>query len=99
MAVLRMESLAAGKGLDGLRHTVDRKGAVIFALPGGGVIRDEGGELFFSAKDEAARHIALAYAQKKWGRGLIVEENRILREQKRDREVEKEKEPRCGMER
>lgn len=88
LAVLRMESLAAEKGLDGFRHTVDRKGAVIFTLSGGGVIREEGKELFFSAKNEAARRIALAYAQKKWGRGLIVDENRITREPKREREKE-----------
>jgi hypothetical protein len=80
LAVLRMESLAAGKGLDGFKHTVDSKGAVVFTLPGGGVIRDEGKELFFSARDEMARHIALAYAQKKWGRGVTLEGNRIARE-------------------
>jgi hypothetical protein len=95
LAVLRMESLAAGKGLDGFKHTVDSKGAVVFTLPGGGVIRDEGKELFFSARDEAARHIALAYAQKKWGKTVMLDGNRIMREQA----MEKEKEQRRGMER
>ena len=99
LAVLRMESLAPEKGLDGFQHRIDSKGAVIFTLPSGGVIRDEGKTLFFSAKNETARHIALAYAQKKWGRSLILEGNRIMREQRRDQELKKDKEQRRGMDR
>jgi hypothetical protein len=99
LAVLRMERLAAEKGLASFQHRIDRKGAVVFILPGGGKIRDEGKELFFTASDEATRHIALAYAQKKWGRGVILEGNHIMRDQKRERVLEREKEQRRGMER
>jgi len=97
LAVLRMERLAAENGLDRFRHKVDHKGAVIFTLPGGGVIRDEGKELFFSARDEAAQRIALAYAQKKWGQGVTLEGNHIVREQRRDLDLERKKEQRRGM--
>ena len=99
LAVLRMERLATEGSLAGFQHRVDRKGAVIFTLPGGGVIRDEGRELFFSARDETARRVALAYAQKKWGRGVILKGNRIMREQKREQSLDREKEQRRGMER
>jgi hypothetical protein len=99
LAVLRMERLATEESglFSGFQHTVDGKGAVIFTLPGGGVIRDQGKELFFSARDEAARHIALAYARKKWGKGICLEGNRLFREP--ERELEQEKEQRRGMER
>jgi len=97
LAVLRMERLAAEGRLAEFQRRVDHKGAVIFTLPSGGVIRDEGQELYFSAKDETAQQVALAYAQKKWGRSIILEGNHIMREQKRDLVLEKEQ--RRGMER
>ncbi|MDR3176849.1 MAG: relaxase/mobilization nuclease domain-containing protein, partial [Desulfovibrio sp.] len=99
LAVLRMERLAAEESgfLSGFQHTVDGKGTVVFTLPGGGVIRDAGKELFFSARDEAARHVALAYARKKWGKGIRLEGNRLFREP--ERELEREKEQRRDMER
>jgi len=99
LAVLRMEHLAVEGSLAGFQHRIDHKGAVIFTLPGGGVIRDEGKKLFFSARDEAAQRVALAYAKKKWGRGIILEGNRIMREQKRENELSKEKERHPAMER
>ena len=94
LAVLRMEQIAAdeqlaGKTQDiqGFSATVDRKGTVIFALPGGGKIMDNGQELFFSSKDAAAHKIAVQYAQKTWGKEVHIEGNRLCRkdtlEQKR----------------
>jgi len=97
LAVLRMERLAAEGAVTGFRHRVDHKGAVIFTLPGGGVIRDQGKEVFFSARNEAAQRIAFAYAQKKWSQGVILEGNHIMREQRRD--LERKKEQRQGMDR
>jgi len=94
LAVLRMERLVAEKGLEGFQHKVDSKGAVIFTLSGGGKIRDTGGEVLFTKDRE---HLAVQYAQKKWGLGIIVERNHIMRDQKRERE--REKEQRRGMER
>ena len=86
LAVLRMEQLAAEEGatgktpqVRGFSATVDRKGTVIFTLPGGGRILDSGKELFFSGKDEATRHVAVRYAQKKWGKQIILEGSKIVR--------------------
>jgi hypothetical protein len=87
LAVVRMESLAGEAGIAGFRHRVDHKGAVIFSLSGGGTIRDEGKELFFTAQDETARRVALAYARKKWGIGVILNGNRITRKQDQERDV------------
>ena len=81
LAVLRMEQL-----VQGVSTTVDRKGTVIFTLPEGGRIMDAGKELFFSGKSETARHVAMQYAQKKWGKALHVEGNKIVR---LERELEK----------
>lgn len=74
LAVLRMEQFAQD-----FSTTVDRKGTVIFTLPGGGRIMDVGKELFFSDNNETARHVAMQYAQKKWGKALHVEGNKIMR--------------------
>jgi hypothetical protein len=100
LAVLRMERIAeeAGhEGVVGFRHSVDRKGAVVFTLPGGGVIRDQGKELFFSVENAAAQQAAVAYARKKWGKGILFEGNRIVREQRQEQEQEREQNR--GMER
>jgi hypothetical protein len=96
LAVLRMERLAAENGLDRFEHKVDRNGAVVFTLSGGGKIRDTGGEVLFSPDSE---RLALLYAQKKWGRSIIIEGNHIMRDQKRKPEMEREKEQRRGMDR
>ena len=89
LAILRMEQFAAEEGtageaaqICGFSTTVDRKGMVIFTLPGGGRILDSGKELLFSGNNEAARHVAVRYAQKKWGKSLHVEGNKIVRLEK-----------------
>lgn len=66
-------------------HHVDRKGSVVFTLHDGGLIRDKGQEVHFSPHSDSARHAALLYARKKWGKQLALEENRILRHDARDR--------------
>lgn len=89
LAVLRMEQLATEDTarISGFSATVDRKGVVVFTLPGGDRILDSGKELFFSGNDDAARQIAVRYAQKKWGKSLHVDGNKIVRlEKKRERE-------------
>lgn len=109
LAVLRMEQLAeeerfSGKttepstlAISGFQHTVDRKGTVIFTLPGGGRIMDTGRELFFSSQDPAAQNAALAYARKKWGKAVCLEGNKICREQSRDIELERTREQNRGI--
>lgn len=81
LAVLRMEQLAAEDAahISGFSATVDRKGTVVFTLPGGGRILDSGKELFFSGNDAAAHHVAVRYAQKKWGKQIVLEGNKIIR--------------------
>lgn len=86
LAVLRMEQLAAEEHmtgnstqLHGFSVSIDRKGTVIFTLPNGGRILDSGRELFFFGNDVAVRQIAVRYAQKKWGKILHVEGNKIVR--------------------
>ena len=102
LAVLRMEQLAEeghahGQGseslaaqVSGFKYSVDRRGVVLFTLPGGGMIRDTGKEVFFSANDAVAAEIALHYGQKKWGKAIQLEGNRLCRmegkEQKRGME-------------
>jgi hypothetical protein len=86
IAVLRMEQLAEEKSplIVGFRHSVDHKGTVTFILPEGGKIMDRGQELFFSTRDNAAEAVALMYAQKKWGKSLQREGNRICQEAARE---------------
>ena len=104
LAVLRMEQLAEEERqkierdngqssplITGFIHTVDRRGIVIFTLPGGGMIRDTGKELFFSAHDKATEEAALLYAKKKWGKEVFLEGNSLCRGM--------EKEKQRGMER
>lgn len=85
LAVLRMERLAAEEAahIQGFSTAVDRKGTVIFTLPGGGRILDSGKELFFSGNNDTARHVAVRYAQEKWGKSLCVEGNKIVRLEKK----------------
>lgn len=94
-AFLRMEELLreeAARGAlsvvpDAINRRVDKKGAVVFTLPGGGKIRDTGAEVWFSA-DPEAEHLAALYAAKKWGQRLFVDRGRIRFD--RDKVVERE---------
>jgi hypothetical protein len=81
-SVLRME-----QGAENFRHHVDRKGTVVFTLQDGASIRDNGKDILFSAGSESAKQTALLYARKKWGKALHVEENKIMR---LERKLEKE---------
>lgn len=86
LAILRMEQLAAEKDvagkapkIRGFSATVDHKGTVMFTLPDGGRVLDSGKELFFSGNNDAARHVAVQYAHKKWGKKIVLEGNKIIR--------------------
>ncbi len=88
LAVLCMEQLAVEectKGaaqIRGFSVTVNSKGTVVFTLPEGGRVLDTGKELFFSGNSAAAHDVALKYAQKKWGKSLYVEGNKIMRQER-----------------
>ncbi len=94
-AFFRMEELLreeAARGAppgfsDSITRRVDKKGAVVFTLPGGGKIRDAGVEVWFSAYPEAERLAAL-YAVKKWGQRTLVDRGRICFD--RNKVVERE---------
>lgn len=85
LALLRMEQLAAEEitHIRGFSATVDHKGIIVFFLPSGGRILDSGKELFFSNKNASIRHVALRYAQKKWGNSLWIKGNKIMRREKK----------------
>ncbi|SBW07958.1 conserved hypothetical protein [uncultured delta proteobacterium] len=95
-----MEQLAAEEAahIRGFSATVDRKGIVLFTLLDGGRILDSGKELFFSGKDDATRNVAVQYAQKKWGKSLYVDGNKIVRLEKKLEEEQAQKQQR-NMER
>ena len=83
LAFLRMERIAAeakaqGFDLGDIARRIDCKGVVIFTLASGGSIRDTGKELFFSAHDEKAHGVDLAYARLKWGKNIVREQGKIL---------------------
>jgi len=50
-----------------LKYTIDAKGTVIFTLPSGGTIRDNGQRIHFSAWDKNAKTLAALLGQKRWG--------------------------------
>ena len=79
-SVLRMEQVTAD-----FRHRVDRKGTVVFTLQNGASVRDNGTDILFSAGSESARQTALLYARKKWGKRIMLEANRIVRQQEQNR--------------
>lgn len=73
-SVLRMEQVT-----DGFRHHVTRKGMVVFTLQDGSTVKDSGKDILFSAASDNARQVAMLYAQKKWGKQIVLEGNRITR--------------------
>ena len=79
-SILRMEQVATD-----FRHRVDRKGVVVFTFQDGASVRDNGVDILFSAGSESVRQTALLYARKKWGKRIMLEANRIVRQQEQDR--------------
>ena len=83
LAFLRMDRIAEaaktqGDDLGEISRRIDGKGVVIFILASGGSIRDTGKELFYSAHDEKAHGVALAYAALKWGKNIAQEQGKIV---------------------
>lgn len=90
-AVLRMEQVA-----EDFQHHVDRKGTVVFTFQDGGKVRDSGKDIIFSAGNEVARQTALLYARKKWGKQIILEENKVIQAPRKQHEQEAKRE-RSGL--
>ena len=84
-AIARMHELAARETattseglLKNFTYHIDAKGTVIFTLPSGGLVRDAGDRVFFSAHDQAAEKVAMLFAQAKWGKGVEIDGSTVL---------------------
>jgi len=71
--VLKMSEIFRQEGVKGGRYRIDGKGTVIFTLPSGGTIRDNGKEIHFSSQDDQAKAIAEKLAKLKWGNNVQIE--------------------------
>jgi hypothetical protein len=60
---------------------------VFIHLANGGMIRDMGREVAFTAHDEATEEAALQFARSKWGKAIMLKGN-IVRLQPRDKQRE-----------
>jgi hypothetical protein len=80
VSVIKMQELISKETdikNDDLKYKIDTKGVVIYTLKTGGTIRDTGPEINFSAHDKTTQDLANKFAQMKWGRKIIVENNTI----------------------
>lgn len=68
----------------GFTSSVDSSGTVFINLASGGMIRDMGSQVCFSAHNETARNAAMLFARAKWGKRLLLDGN-VLRPQSRTR--------------
>jgi hypothetical protein len=91
MDQIAAEAKAQGYDLGDITRRIDGKGVVIFTMGSGGSIRDTGRELFYSAHDEKAHGVALAYAVLKWGKNLALENGKIQFHQMPEIQREREK--------
>ncbi len=67
---------------------VDKKGTLIFTLPEGGTVRDSGKKMTFSP---GAAAVAMRYAQRKWGKERVRQEDNVLVWQKKTIELQRNK--------
>jgi hypothetical protein len=65
MMDLQAEGLA---GTEGLTHSIDIQGVILFKLKSGGQVRDDGKNISYSAFDPAAEKIAAKYAAARFGK-------------------------------
>jgi len=71
----------------GFTSSIDTMGTVFIHLANGGMIRDMGNEIAFTAHDEATEEAALQFVRSKWGKAIRLEGN-VVRLQPRDKRVE-----------
>ena len=76
--VSKMAEILRAAGVTGGRYRIDGKGAVIFTLPNGSSVRDNGKEIHFSASNDQAKQIAEKLAQAKWGNNVKLD-NGVLK--------------------
>lgn len=66
------------KFFQGYKQTLDNNGIIIFALPGGGSIRDTGKKIYFSP-GATTQTAAIIYAQAQYGKNIKLSGNTIER--------------------
>lgn len=74
-----LEALAPSEKriFSGFKSTIDAKGTVFIHLTNGGMIRDSGKRIFFTAHDDGVKNAALQFAKAKWGKSFLVHDNGI----------------------
>lgn len=75
IAVAKMHQLQAQgqPGLKGFTYTIDTRGTVLFHLASGGVVKDTGKGIFFSAYDPLAGSVAERFARLRFGPAVRME--------------------------
>jgi len=83
-AIARMHALAAEEAaakcerqLKDFTYRIDGKGTVLFTLASGGMVRDAGEQVLWSAQDKAAERVGLQYAQAKWENCVMRAQNDV----------------------
>ena len=75
--------------------SIDARGTVFIHLANGGMIRDMGKEIAFTAHDDTTQEAALLFARAKWGKAVRLEGN-VLRMQPRKQELHANKKDLLG---
>lgn len=72
------------KEATGFTWRVDNKGTVLFYLKSGGLVRDSGKEITFSAHDPVARSVASKLAKLKFGKEYAIVENKVVKKARQE---------------
>lgn len=72
-----LEALSPDKKplFSGFSSSIDARGTVFISLAGGGMIRDMGNQICFSAHDETVKDAAMLFARSKWGKRIRLDGN------------------------
>jgi hypothetical protein len=76
-------------GTEGLVHSIDLQGVIIFKLRSGGQVRDDGKTISYSAFDQDAQRIAAKYAATRFGKYRI--DGNTLSADRRESELENQR--------
>ena len=88
LAELESMSPHGKKLFTGFNCSIDARGTVFIHLANGGVIRDMGKEVAFTAHDEATEEAALLFARSKWGKAVNLRGNiLVLQPRNRTKEI------------
>jgi hypothetical protein len=71
--VFKIAEIFKAAGVKGVSYRIDKKGTVIFTLPNGDSIRDNGKEIHFSNRHDQTKLLAEKLAQAKWGHDVHLD--------------------------